>query len=147
MPLVLLERSWWAGLNGIYLVRFGFRMWEKLIFKWFLQLKIQINSQKTRFWKEKSVEDLVTLGPTAQATLVQIISRVYVTCLCLGVEKQPMQTNEIVRMGALNCFEDWSWDLSIKKNCNSFIGRSCLGVKKQIVINGIVWIGASLNCF
>jgi hypothetical protein len=22
--------------------------------------------QKTRFWKEKSVEDLITLGPTAQ---------------------------------------------------------------------------------
>ncbi len=29
--------------------------------------------QKTRFWKEKSVEDVVTLGPTAQATLVIII--------------------------------------------------------------------------
>jgi hypothetical protein len=26
--------------------------------------------QKTRFWKEKSVEDVVTFGPTAQATLV-----------------------------------------------------------------------------
>ncbi len=26
--------------------------------------------QKTRFWKEKSVEDVVTLGRTAQATLV-----------------------------------------------------------------------------
>jgi hypothetical protein len=25
--------------------------------------------QKTRFWKEKSVEDVVTLGPTAQGTL------------------------------------------------------------------------------
>ncbi len=25
---------------------------------------------KIRFWKEKSVEDVVTLGPTAQATLV-----------------------------------------------------------------------------
>jgi hypothetical protein len=30
--------------------------------------------QKTRFWKEKSVEDVVTLGPTAQAKLVLIIS-------------------------------------------------------------------------
>jgi hypothetical protein len=30
--------------------------------------------QKTRFWKEKSVEDVVTLGPTAQNTLV-IINR------------------------------------------------------------------------
>jgi hypothetical protein len=28
--------------------------------------------QITRFWKEKSVEDVVTLGPTAQATLVII---------------------------------------------------------------------------
>jgi len=44
-------------------------MWEILILKSFL-LKIEINSQKTRFWKEKSVEDVVTLGPTAQATLV-----------------------------------------------------------------------------
>ncbi len=28
--------------------------------------------QKTRFWKEKSVENVVTLGPTAQATLVNM---------------------------------------------------------------------------
>jgi hypothetical protein len=27
---------------------------------------------KTRFWKEKSTEDVVTFGPTAQATLVNI---------------------------------------------------------------------------
>ncbi len=26
--------------------------------------------KKTRFWKEKSVEDVVTLGPKAQATIV-----------------------------------------------------------------------------
>jgi hypothetical protein len=26
--------------------------------------------QKTRFWKEKAVEDVLTLAPTAQATLV-----------------------------------------------------------------------------
>jgi hypothetical protein len=29
--------------------------------------------QKTRFWKEKSVEDAVTLGPTAHAILVYIV--------------------------------------------------------------------------
>ncbi len=29
---------------------------------------------KTRFWNEKSVEDVVTLGPTAQASLVLIIT-------------------------------------------------------------------------
>jgi hypothetical protein len=26
--------------------------------------------QKPKFWKEKSIEDVVTLGPTAHATLV-----------------------------------------------------------------------------
>jgi hypothetical protein len=26
--------------------------------------------QNTNFWKEKLIEDMVTLGPTAQATLV-----------------------------------------------------------------------------
>jgi hypothetical protein len=41
-----------------------------LILKWFLPLKIQINSKKPGFGKEKSVEDVVTLGPMAQATLV-----------------------------------------------------------------------------
>jgi hypothetical protein len=43
-------------------------MWEILILK-FLLLKIQINFE-TRFWKEKTIEDVVTLGagPTAQAT-------------------------------------------------------------------------------
>ncbi len=45
VPLVLLERSWWAGFNGIYVIRFGFRMWKILILKWFLLLKIQINSK------------------------------------------------------------------------------------------------------
>ncbi len=31
--------------------------------------------KKTRFWKEKSVEEVVTLvGPTAEATLVDMIS-------------------------------------------------------------------------
>jgi len=28
--------------------------------------------QKTKFWKEKSVEDVITLGPTAEATLINI---------------------------------------------------------------------------
>jgi hypothetical protein len=74
MPLVLLERSWWGGFNGIYLVRFAFRMWEiLLIFKWFLLLKIQINSKKSGFGKEKSVEDVITCVPMAQATLVVYI--------------------------------------------------------------------------
>ncbi len=32
--------------------------------------KIPNKFKKMRFWKEKSVEDTVTLGPTARATLV-----------------------------------------------------------------------------
>jgi hypothetical protein len=32
--------------------------------------------QKTRFWKEKSVDDVGTLGPTAQATLVYLKRKV-----------------------------------------------------------------------
>jgi hypothetical protein len=48
VPLVLLERSWWAGFNGIYLVRFGFRLWEILIFEWFTLSSLGILSlQKT----------------------------------------------------------------------------------------------------
>jgi hypothetical protein len=70
VPLVWLERSWWAGFNGIYLVIFGFRMWEILILKWFSAAKNSNKFQKTRFLKEKSIEDVVTLGPMAQATLV-----------------------------------------------------------------------------
>jgi hypothetical protein len=61
VPLVLFGKILIRGFNGIYLVRFGFRIWEILIFQSFLQLKIQINSQKIRFWKEKSVEDMITL--------------------------------------------------------------------------------------
>ncbi len=57
MPLVLLERSWWATFNEIYLVRFGFRIWEILIF--FMENSNKF--QKTRFWKEKSVKNMITL--------------------------------------------------------------------------------------
>jgi hypothetical protein len=38
--------------------------------------------QKTRFWKEKSVENLVTLGPTAQATLVMILKPLKTAYFC-----------------------------------------------------------------
>jgi len=55
VPVVLLERSWWARFNGIYLVRFGFRMWAILIFKWFLPLKIQINSKKPGFGRKNQL--------------------------------------------------------------------------------------------
>jgi len=70
VPLVLLERSWWAGFNGIYLVRFEFRMWEIWSFEWISAVENSNKFQRTRFWKEKSVEDEFTLGPTTQATLI-----------------------------------------------------------------------------
>jgi hypothetical protein len=55
VPLVLLERSWWARLHGIYSVRFAFRMWEILNFKWFLPLNIQTNSKKPGFGRKNQL--------------------------------------------------------------------------------------------
>jgi hypothetical protein len=55
VPLVFLERCWWENFNGIYLIRFGFNMWEILIFKWFLPLKIQINSKKPSFGRKNQL--------------------------------------------------------------------------------------------
>jgi hypothetical protein len=55
VPMVLLDRSWWAGFNGIYLITFGLRMWEILNFKWFLPLKIQINSKKPGFGRKNQL--------------------------------------------------------------------------------------------
>jgi len=55
VPLVLLERSWWTGFNGVYLIRFGFRMWEILISKWFLPVKIQINSREPGFVRKNQL--------------------------------------------------------------------------------------------
>jgi hypothetical protein len=55
VPLVFLERSWWAGWNGIHFLRFGFRMWGVLIFKWFLPLKIQRNFQKPGFGRKNQL--------------------------------------------------------------------------------------------
>jgi hypothetical protein len=71
VPLVLLERSWWAGFNGIYLVRFGFRLWEILIFKWFLPLKIQLNSKTPGFERKNQLRNVITLEPMAHSTLSQ----------------------------------------------------------------------------
>jgi hypothetical protein len=63
-------KSSWV-LNDFF-TEFGFRMWEILILKWFVLLKNSYKFPKTRFWKGKSVENVVTLGPMAQATLVTI---------------------------------------------------------------------------
>jgi len=78
VPLVmLLERSWWwAGFDGVYSVRFGFRMWEILIFfNWFLLAENSNKFPKNQALEgKKSVEDMVTtLGPMAQATLLLLL--------------------------------------------------------------------------
>jgi hypothetical protein len=44
--------------------------WGRYNFKVIFAAEISNKFQKTRFWKEKSVEDVVTLGPMSQATLV-----------------------------------------------------------------------------
>jgi hypothetical protein len=43
--------------------------------------------QKTRFWEEKSVEDMVTLGPMAQATLVFIMLNLLMNKMELNKKK------------------------------------------------------------
>jgi hypothetical protein len=43
------------GFNGIYLVRFGFRMWQILIFECFLCLKNQINSKDPGFARKNQL--------------------------------------------------------------------------------------------
>jgi hypothetical protein len=42
-------------MSRIYLVRFEFRMWEILIFKRFLPLKVQINSKKPGFGRKNQL--------------------------------------------------------------------------------------------
>jgi hypothetical protein len=44
-----------SRINEIYLVRFGFKMWEILIFKWFLSLKMQINSKNPGFGRKNQL--------------------------------------------------------------------------------------------
>jgi hypothetical protein len=55
VPLVSLERSWGEDLIKKYLLRFGFRVWEILIFKRFLLLKIQISSKKPGFARKNQL--------------------------------------------------------------------------------------------
>jgi hypothetical protein len=59
VPLVLLERSQGARFNGIYFERYWFRMGEILHFKW-LFIENSNKSQKTKFQKEKSIENVIT---------------------------------------------------------------------------------------
>ncbi len=66
-----LKSSWWGRVHGLGAMAFGLGVVQKFWnVEWFLHWKLnQIvaeNSnkfQKVRFWKEKSVEDMVPLGP------------------------------------------------------------------------------------
>jgi hypothetical protein len=62
VPLVLLERSWWVGCNGIYLVRFWIQNVGDIDLKVISATEHSNEFQKTRFWKEKSFDYVVTLG-------------------------------------------------------------------------------------
>jgi hypothetical protein len=53
--------------------------------------------QKTRFWKEISVEDVVTLGPTAQATLVSSSS--FAQELEVQLSYVPNQSEKLRKIG------------------------------------------------
>jgi hypothetical protein len=61
------------------LVRFGLRNVGDIGFQVISDAENSNKFWKTRFWKERSVEDVVTLGPTtAQATLVTIMIYIYI---------------------------------------------------------------------
>jgi hypothetical protein len=75
-------------------------------------LKIQINSKKTRFWKEKSVKDVVTLGPRAQATQVYIY--IYY------VKYKKMKINDVLKID--NNFHPNSSNLSCAICNDNFMG-------------------------
>ncbi len=102
------------------MVGFGFKMCEILIFKRFLSLKIQINSQKTRLWKEKSVEKMITLGQMTQAKLVYLWNKV--VCFVLSCWDLPNHNAScyalnifeklLMRIGASTWFEtNWSYNV------------------------------------
>ncbi len=57
MPFfVLLERSWWAGFNGISFGKIWIQNVRYIEFKMISATENSNKFQKTRFWKEKSVQ-------------------------------------------------------------------------------------------
>jgi hypothetical protein len=60
-----MRRGAWAWFHVIWTCS------AKVLEYWTISsLKIWIKFQKTKFWKEKSVEDVVTLGPITHVTLI-----------------------------------------------------------------------------
>jgi hypothetical protein len=64
---ILTSRIYWKLFGKIWIQNVG-----DTDFKVISAAENSNKFQKTRFWKEKSVEDVVTLGLMAQATLVYV---------------------------------------------------------------------------
>jgi hypothetical protein len=62
---ILMRRIKWILFGKIWIQNVG-----NIDFQVIFATENSNKFQKPRFWKEKSVEDMVTLGPTTQATLV-----------------------------------------------------------------------------
>ncbi len=61
MPFVLLESSQWARSNGIYFVSLEPKC-KRYRIEVIFPLNFQIKLQKTRLWKEKTVQNMITLA-------------------------------------------------------------------------------------
>jgi hypothetical protein len=57
VPLVLLERSWWAGFNGIYFVKFGFQNVGDIDFE-----VISAAENSNKFPKNQVLQGKITWG-------------------------------------------------------------------------------------
>jgi hypothetical protein len=60
------------------LVRFGLSMCGNIGFKVISASENSNKFQNPRFWEEWSVEDVITLGPTAQAALIGMVFQLVV---------------------------------------------------------------------
>ncbi len=65
--LVFVERSWWARFNEILFGKIWIQNVRDIDFEVISAAENSNKFQKTRFWKEKSVEKVVKLGPKAEA--------------------------------------------------------------------------------
>jgi hypothetical protein len=63
----------WKDLDEHDLMEFNGKIWIQNVGDIYFYMTSTVENSnkflKTRFWKEKSVENMVTLGPMAQATL------------------------------------------------------------------------------
>ncbi len=76
----------WKDLDEQDLMKFICRIWIQNVgdidFKGISAAENSNKFQKTRFWKEESIENVITLGPTAQATLVPMMGQICCKAIC-----------------------------------------------------------------